>query len=351
MKRFCSFYCFFLFPCIALTQHLQIRKQINTLIRYETAIDYKTTPGFIVGMLDGDSSYILSFGQRDIEHNSPILENDIFELGGVTKVFTAMITLAMAAENKINLYTSINAFLPVKNAAFDSCTLFRLMTHTAGLPKYPPGWGDFEKDSQDPYAAFNQTDMEHFFEQFSTAAPFHPDYLYSHLNYVLIGWVLESVSGLSFAELMKKYIPGDIHVSLNKIPTVSGYGLNMAYAKPWSSMSYAPAIGARGTLLDLMHTCQLFLKGDPAFTPMLKAYPTHIRKEKSWVAMGWQALPVPNDRFVFAHTGKTKGHHTFMGLLPDTSTGVVVLSNSSRGSDVLGLSILNMMNRNWRRKN
>lgn len=350
MKRTFSFCFLLLLPSIVFSQDLHLRKQINTLVRYETRIDYKTTPGFIVGMIDADSSYILSFGQRDIEQNSPILKDDVFELGGVSKVFTAMIALAMAAENKINLHTSINAYLPVKNPAFDSCTLFKLMTHTTGLPKYPPGWGDLEKDSQDPYAAFDRTDIEHFFEQVTMSAQAHPAYVYSHINYVLISWVLETVSGLSYPDLLKKYVPLDIHVSLNNAPTVSGYGLNMATVKPWTSKAYAPAVGLRGSLMDLMHTCQLFIKGNRQFQPMLHAYPAHIRKKKSWVAMGWQALPIPQNRFIFAHTGKTKGHQAFIGLLPDTQTGVVVLSNSASGSDVLGLSILNMMNRNWKRK-
>jgi CubicO group peptidase (beta-lactamase class C family) len=302
-------------------------------------------------MIDGDSSYILSFGQRDPGQNKPILKDDVFEFGGVTKIFTAMITLALAAENKINLHTSINTYLPVKNPAFDSCTLFKLLTHTAGLPKYPPGWGDLEKDSQNPYASFNHDDIEHYFTQVTESKTGHSDYLYSHLNYVLIAWVLEVVSGYPYADLLKKYLPGNILASPDLLPTVQGYGLNMAPAKPWKCLAFAPTVGNRGSLMDLMNICQLFLNGDPVFKPMVMAYPAHIRKKISWVAMGWQALPIPKNRFVFAHTGRTKGHHTFIGILPNTGTGVVVLSNSAPGSDVLGLSILSMMNRNWKRKN
>ena len=331
-------------------QYDDIRKEINTLIKYETSIDFKSTPGFIVGMIDGDSSYILSFGCRSLEDKSSILKNDVFELGGVTKIYTAMIVTSMVNEKKLSLYSSINDYLAIKNPAFDSCTLFKLLTHTSGLPKFPPGWGRIEKDSQDPYAAFDQKELEDFFRKYKPNSFSKNEYLYSHLNYVLTVWILESISGLNYGELLKKYLPSNILGSIEHIPTVAGFGLNVKEVKPWSSISYHGAIGIKGSLIDLMNICQLFIRDTSIYQTMLKTYPSRIQKNKSWVALGWQALPIPKHRFVFAHTGRTQGHHTFVGIMPDTKTAVVILANSAKGSDVLGLNILNMMNNNWKRK-
>jgi CubicO group peptidase (beta-lactamase class C family) len=331
-------------------QHNEIRKEIDKLIHYETNIDFERTPGFIVGMIDGDSTYVFSFGSRSIEEQAPLLEDDVFELGGVTKIFTALLIESLVNEGKLKLNHSINEYLPIKNPAFDSCTIFRLLTHSAGLPKYPPGWGSLEQDSQDPYAAFSLSALETFFKGYSSEPNTKNEYLYSHLNYVLLTWVMESVTHLTYNELLKKYLPHDILVSLLTKPTILGYGLNVKPIPPWTMQVYGGSVGLKGSLRDLLNICQHFFRRSPISSSMLAIYPTKIRKEKTWIGIGWQVIPILKNRFVYAHTGKTKGHHTFVAILPDTNTGVVVLANSATGSDGLGISILGMMNNNWKRK-
>lgn len=332
------------------SQHDEIRKEIDKLIRYETIIDFANTPGFIIGMIDGDSTYIFPYGSRSLEENTPIREDDIFELGGVTKLYTALLVESLISDHQLNLYHSINEYLPITNPSFDSCTIFRLLTHTAGLPKYPPGWGSLEQDSQDPYAAFSQSDLETFFKEYHATSSIKNEYLYSHLNYVLLSWVMQTITHLTYTDLLKKYLPPDISISLFKKPTLPGYGLNVKPIPPWTMDVYGGSVGTKGSLRDLLNTCHHFLRPSSVYSSMLQPYPVTIRKEKSWVGIGWQVIPIPKNRFVFAHTGKTKGHHTFVGILPGSKTGVVVLSNSATGTDVLGINILGMMNNNWKRK-
>ncbi|MEO5583353.1 MAG: serine hydrolase domain-containing protein, partial [Saprospiraceae bacterium] len=322
----------------------------DKLIRYETTIDFASTPGFIIGMIDGDSTYVFPYGSRSLEENAPILSDDLFEFGGVTKLFTALIVESLISQHQLNLYRSINEYLSFKNPSFDSCTIFRLLTHTAGLPKYPSGWGSLEQDTQDPYAAFSQSDLETFFKEYKATPAVKNDYFYSHLNYVLLSWVMQEITHLTYTELLKKYLPPDVSVSLLKNPTLPGYGLNIKPIHPWTTEVYGGSLGIRGSLRDLLNTCHHFFRPSSVFLSMLETYEVKIRKEKSRVGIGWQVIPIPKKRFVFAHTGKTKGHHTFVGILPDTKTAVVVLSNSATGSDGIGISILGMMNNNWKRK-
>ncbi|MEP7322602.1 MAG: serine hydrolase domain-containing protein [Saprospiraceae bacterium] len=332
------------------SQHDEIRKEIDKLIRYETNIDFANTPGFIVGMIDGDSTYIFPYGSRSLEENKPILEDDIFEIGGVTKLFTALLVESLISEHQLNLNHSINEYLPVKNPAFDSCTVLRLLTHTAGLPKYPPRWGSLEQDSKDPYAAFSQSDLETFYKEYHVTPGIKNEYLYSHLNYVLLSWVMQEVTQLTYTELLIKYLPTDVAVTLLNKPTIIGYGLNIKPIPPWTTGVYGGSLGIKGSLRDLLNTCRHFFSTSSVYSSMLETYPAKIRKEKSPIGIGWQVIPIPKNRFVFVHTGKTKGHHTFVGILPDNKTGVVVLSNSAAGSDALGINILGMMNNNWKRK-
>ncbi len=335
---------------IASAQVTGLRRELNELIRYETNIDYKDTPGFIIGMLDKDTSFIYSFGRRAMEDESMIEKQDIFELGGATKLCTALLVELMSQDYDLDLHRSINAYLPVQNPHFDSCTLFRLLTHTSGLPKYPPGWGIKEQDNQNPYGYFNRSDLEEFFISFPLIVS-PQDYLYSHLNYALIEWMLEYVSGKKYNDLIKMYVHQYFNVGTNLKPTVQGYNLNGMPVKPWTYKTFGGALGLRGSLEDLMDLCHHFLyNNNTAFRTLMKVTPTQIRKNDGWISMGWQVIPIPKNRFIHAQNGRTEGHHTFIGIIPDTHTAVVILANSATGTDLLGVSILRMMNRNWKRK-
>jgi len=66
-----------------------LRIEIDKLIRYDTEIDFKKLPGFLVAVIDNDSTYYFSFGTRLNAEKSNFSKDDIFELGSITKVFTS----------------------------------------------------------------------------------------------------------------------------------------------------------------------------------------------------------------------------------------------------------------------
>ncbi|MBK7607372.1 MAG: beta-lactamase family protein [Saprospiraceae bacterium] len=334
-----------------LAQKDPIRKELNRLIKYETDIDFKSTPGFIIGMIDEDTSFVYSFGQRAVDDPGPITKDDQFEIGGVTKVFTALLVETLADKGLLDLSKPINEFLPFANPSFDHCTLFNLLTHTSGLPKLPPGWGLIEDDSRNPYAAFSQKDLESFYRSYSLQDPSSSTYLYSHLNYVMIEWILQSVFDKSYAQLFKENLPADLVISLDSSTTIAGYDRQTRPVKPWTSQTFGAALGGKASLHTLLNLTYLFLyPPTPAYLALIHPQQTSIRGEKGWVAPGWQVVTIPGERFLYVHTGRTEGHHAFVGLLPDTHTAVVVLANSASGTELLGLSVLRMMNKNWKRK-
>jgi hypothetical protein len=72
--------------------------------------------------------------------------------------------------------------------------------------------------------------------------------------------------------------------------------------------------------------------------------------KKLEIAPGWYRFLPKKDFPVYVHTGRTSGHSAMIAFSRETKTGVVVLANSSAGTDDLGLLILRMINRQWRRK-
>lgn len=328
-----------------------IRREVEKLIRYETNIRNKNLPGFIVAMIEKDTTFILPFGQRALEDPAPVTRDDVFEIGGVSKIFTALLFEKFAEPYHLDLNRNLNEFLEPDNHSFDSCRLYHLLTHTSGLPRTIPAWGEVESGTENPYAGFDEEDADHFFSNYLLTQNPDDRYEYSHINYLLLQRILTSATELDFETLLQETLPPyGIHASCTRETTLPGYGRDLDARPAWTPDAFRGALGIRASLDDLVRLCRLTLDRETLFASLLLRYPMTVGKEKGWVARGWQVLPIPKNRYVYAHTGRTGGHHVFIGLLPETYTAVVVLSNAAAGTDPLGLSILNMMNRNWKRK-
>ena len=328
-------------------ENLAIKKEINQIIRYETNIDYKETPGFVVSMIDHDSVYYFSFGKRSVEDQLPIKYEDVFELGGTTKMLAGLIFEKIKDEYKIDLYRSINDYLPVKNLSFANCSLHQLLTHTSGLPKYIPGWGALEKTTDDPYSSFNQSDLEEFYTTFKLNNSDTTKYLYSHLNFILLDWVLRH----NTRKKMDEHARAELNMEIGQKPTVPGYTKSMKISTVWDPNLFFGSLGASSSLLDITKLCKYLLKeGNADSQHFFEIKKMEVRNKNGYVAKGMQVIPLSKNKFMFFHTGRTEGHYSFVGLIPATKTAVVILANSSIGADLLGVNILRMMNQNWRRK-
>lgn len=324
-----------------------IKKEINKIIKYETNIDYKETPGFVVSMIDHDSVYYFSFGKRSLEDDSSIKYDDVFELGGTTKMISGLVFERIKEDYNLDLYTSINTYLPIKNPTFNHCSLIQLLTHTSGLPKYIPGWGALEKITEDPYSSFNQSDLEAFYSTFKLDRSDTNQYLYSHLNYILLDWVLRNTTNKTLQDHTLSILNLDIHHK----PTVPGYTKSMKVATAWNSNLFFGSLGATSNLMDITKICKgLLSKNNSRSHSFFEIKEMKVRNKSGYVAKGMQVIPIGKNNYMYFHTGRTEGHYSFVGLLPGTKTGVVILANSSIGADLLGVNILRMMNQNWRRK-
>ena len=105
-------------------------------------------PGMAVGVtVDGKTSYF-NYGVASREHKTPVTEHTIFELGSVSKTFTATLALAAQAENRLSLQDHPGKYMPqLAGSAVDQATLLELGTYTgARLPLQVPD--EVETDAQ-----------------------------------------------------------------------------------------------------------------------------------------------------------------------------------------------------------
>jgi D-alanyl-D-alanine-carboxypeptidase/D-alanyl-D-alanine-endopeptidase len=315
--------------------------------------------GVAVGVLRGDRNWIMGCGTAGPGGPSPPLANTIFEIGSVTKVFTATLLAALVEEGMVALedpvqgYLPAGAELPVRGRPI---TLADLATHTAGLPRLPHGFFlRSVRHRRNPYGWLTVDDL--YAGLFSTRLRRAPGGRprYSNLGYGLLGHVLAVRAGRSYERLIQERICRpleleDTHVS---VPTAArerfaqGHNRRGRSVPHWDLPVLAGAGALRSSVADLLVFLRLQLgEGDPALAraAALTQAP-RARHRGVAVGLGWTRGPLlGTEHELLFHNGGTGGFRSFAGVVPATHTAVAALSNSARAVDALGFRILERMN-------
>jgi len=354
---------FFFFIQFGNAQNGDLRIELERIILHDTDISLDDTPGFIVGIVDQDSSYFVAFGSKEKKSNETLNTEDIFELGSISKVYTSSLVSILVENGILSVTDKINDYLPIalQNPRMDDVTLLDLIQHTSGLPVRPYMFGTKEKDSQNPYAYFGKEDLLKFYVNFVPREK--GSFNYSHTNYALLEIILEKATGLSFDALMDQYlfVPMGLDQSFvffrekKEDIVTTGYDRAGRETKPWEFASFGASEGVKSNAKDLL----TFMKINLGLIdhPYSEIFENNHQKEvdtnfnesiKS--GRGWQIIDQRKRYDIITHTGKTAGHNSFMAFVKETGTGVVVLSNSNIGTRDLGFLVLRMINFNWKRK-
>lgn len=152
-------------------------------------------PGVAVIVLDdGEVAYTSGEGLADIETKRAITPQTVFRLGSITKQFTAAIILQLADEGKLSLTDPVSKFLPDFPGPGADATIAQLLNHTSGIKSYTsiPGWMASEGKTARPFST--QELIAEFKDHPADFAP-GTEHRYNNSGYVLLGAVIESVTG------------------------------------------------------------------------------------------------------------------------------------------------------------
>lgn len=182
----------------------------------------------------GTPDYAFHHGFTTNEARYEWSDSSIFNLGSVSKLFTAIAVVKLANENLLKLddpiYTHFPQFLDVqgKNRSAPSVTIMDLLQHTSGISQsmehlYPEKFGKEVLESEDSfyentynYRAFmNMEDFRNRFTMYGRLDKAPGKYQFSNLNYVLLGYIVEETIGLNLAEVVtnKIFTPLEMHDS------------------------------------------------------------------------------------------------------------------------------------------
>ncbi len=355
--------CFVALPISA--QMAELRSEIDKIIKYDTELIIEDNPGFIISIIDQDSTYHLSYGNSYSDSPSPPTPQDIYEVGSITKSFTALLTLALEERGYLSLKDPVNNHLHRnhQNPRLEHITVHDLLAHTSGLPKHPDLFGRKMLDAQNPYRTYNKEDLLSFYKGFIIEN--ESTFEYSHTNYALLEVIIENATGSKFHDLVQKYISRPMGMNHtytswgkeSKASITPGYDKASRLTDPWEYKSFAASEGIKSTSTDLCRYVNFHVNTETSgslVSAITKSQEIQIPNSLNNAissAYGWQVYTRDKDGYpIYTFTGRTSGHNAFIAYIKETKTAVIILSNSVLGTEDLGLQVLRMVNYNWKRK-
>ncbi len=313
----------------------------------------KKSVGIVVGLVDEKGTRVITYGKPSQDSKQTLDGNSVFEIGSVTKVFTATLLADMVERGEVSLSDPISKYLPkaVKPPTRDGkeITLIDLATQTSGLPRLPTNFKP--KDPKNPYADYSVDQMYEFLSGYTLTRGIGEKYEYSNLGVGLLGHVLALRAGTDYETLVRKRISGPLKMTDTKItltPALSarlatGHGPLLKPVANWDLPTLAGAGALRSTVNDMLKfvAANLGFKKSPLLAAMQKA---HQFQRDTGIAdlsigLGWHILKKFDTELVW-HNGGTGGYHSFIGFDKQNRKGIVVLSNSTNDIDDIGRHLL-----------
>jgi serine-type D-Ala-D-Ala carboxypeptidase/endopeptidase len=226
--------------------------------RVDTA---KRGVGMVVGILTADGRRYLAHGRTAKEGGAEPDQDTVFEIGSITKVFTALLLADMVERGEMRLDDPIAKYLPgVTVPARDGrpITLADLATHTSGLPRLPTNMP--MRNPADPYADYGAPLLYQFLSTHTLARAPGEQWEYSNLGAGLLGHILSRHAGTSYEDLLRTRIlqplgMRDTAITLSgdqRRRLATGHSAALVPVPLWEFDALAGAGAIRSTAADLL---------------------------------------------------------------------------------------------------
>ena len=313
-----------------------------------SAMKQQDIPGMTVALAkNGNMLYAQAYGDSNIATQLPTQTSTIFEIGSITKQFTAALIMKLQEQGELRVDDSIQAYLP--EYKFPSAISLRmLLNHTSGLANYTsftqyPGWAANGVSEQTILSAVSQAPL---------LFPPGTQWSYSNSNYFALGAIIEKLTGQSYAANLDQYIfqPLGLTSTYFSLPpsaqSAIGYTLNAASLIPAlvCNRSTAFAAGALSSnVSDLIAWDNALINGkvvSPAsFTAMTTPVSSSIPGGGSY-GFGLFLRTFDNHATIW-HSGGINGFTADNNVFLDSGFAVVVFTNSDAANpDAIATTIM-----------
>lgn len=316
-------------------------------------------PGAQLGVLQLDEDGaeridVLAHGVLHAATGREVRTGSVFQIGSITKVWTATVAMMLVDDGTLSLDSRVGDLLPGFRVADEEAgramTVRDLLTHTNGLD------GDVFTDT-----GRGDDALERYVEELRTAGQNHPvgaTWSYSNSGYVLLGRIIEVLTGTTWDEAMAQRLFAPLGLgTASTLPEQTilhdaavGHLTGLPDPTPAPVWSLPRSMGPAGLVVasaaDVLRFAALHLRGglavdgtrllEPASVEAMAAFQVELPERHSlgdswglgWIRYGWGA------RRVLGHDGSTIGQEAFLRLLPDRRSAVVLLTNGGQARDL-----------------
>jgi CubicO group peptidase (beta-lactamase class C family) len=310
--------------------------------------------GAAVAWVDGDGIVFFQAGTFSAHDARPITPDTEFEIGSVTKVFTALLLAESERLGKVSrLDPAAKYLLPADDPAqpaLAKITLLSLATHTSGLPRMPTNFGA-DPANRDPYAKYDDAALVAALRKDGPAALTGRTVAYSNFGAAVLGEALAAAWDTSYADAITTHVLVPLGLKATNLglaglppPASLAPGHVMGKAVPnWTFEAFAPAGALRSSTRDMARFLSACLEKNSS--PLRSAFDAALQPQFAseetggHIGLGWQ-LTGEGENMVAWHNGATAGSHSFLAFNRKAGTGVVILSNIQQPSEALGFELL-----------
>jgi CubicO group peptidase (beta-lactamase class C family) len=287
-----------------------------------------------------------AYGFANLEHNVPVTKDTVFEIGSVTKQFTAAGIMLLVQDVKLSVDDKISQHLKNTPASWSNITVRHLLTHTSGIKSYTGIDKGFE---------YTEHLTQDEFIKLIGAYPleFQPgdSWKYCNSGYNLLGFIIENTSGKKYWEFMSQRIfqPVDMNATTNRNPSIivrhraDGYEKNRSGNLMNRDYDLTDVFSAG----EIISTVGDLAKWDAALNS--EKILTSASKQAMWTptklnngtvknyGFGWYVDELNGHKNI-GHSGSTSGFSASFQRFPDDKTAIIVLCNSGESGVATALA-------------
>ena len=301
-------------------------------------------PGIQAGVWTADGKWIGSSGVAKVGTDQPITPADHTRIGSITKTMTATVIVQLIDEGKLSFDDILDTYVPgMPNG--DTATIKNLLEMQTGIPTYTGDTKVLNQYAADPTTTFTPRELVDSVKK--QPAMFAPgaQFFYSNTNYVLLGMVIEKVTGTSIADNFSERLFTPLSMSDTSVP-----GTSTALPEPYLSgiseqtnplgkvknatnwnPSFASTAGEVISTIEDLHTWGEALgTGKGILSPETQ----QLREESVNTTVPPNTpersygMGIVNTAGWLGHTGEIPGYNTVLNHKPETGTTIVVMVNS-----------------------
>lgn len=317
-------------------------------------------PGMAVAITVNGKRHVFNYGAASRQSGQKVGDDTLFEIGSVSKAFTATLAGYAQARGRLSLTDPASKYLPALAGGFDRISLLDLGTYAAGgIPlQFPPGVTDQEK-------------MIAYFKSWRPAYAAGTHRVYSNPSIGLLGHLVAKSMGNPFDDLMEQMLLPKLGLTSTyiRIPRerigsyAYGYSRDDKPVRIAMGVLVAEAGGMKSTAADMIRYVEANIDSSALEEPLQRAIATtqtaYYTVGDTMQGLGWEMYPYPadldrllagaSDQIVFKankvtrpvpplsspravwinKTGSTNGFGTYVALVPAKRIGIVMLANKN----------------------